>query len=647
MRLRVRWRSSAKGEGSVLRGRNTANHLTLAVLILASAFIGLAMSWTSFGQQFDKYAYDFLFRLEPPALWQPTSIILAIDGQTLEKYGFPEGMRSALADGLDRIQSARPAAVAVDMTLTGHGADRVADAKLQQAFSRTRNLVLSSDLLLDGSGWEDPSPLFKKYAVAVGQSHAALDTYDAVSRDLMLEKIAGADRRWALALAAFSAAVGKDIVESPDDLTIGSVRIPSAIRDENHQRASRALPDERLIRIRFVPPSRGGIPQVSIAALDRDPSLASRFAGKVVFAGVTDQTAAKDRWMTPSSSSIFMPGVEIHANAYETIARQMFLVDAPPLLVLPCSLALAVCAGLAYAFAQGWIANVLALFVLLGAQLIPAVAFSQSTVWPWIPGTIAVILATASGAAWKHLLVRRELVHAEHEKTRYQQAMQFVTHEMRTPLTAIQGSSELISRYGSMPAAKRTEMADLINSESKRLAKMIETFLSVERMSGGQMELKQERFPLNDLVERCAGRARPLADNKHIEIQIAGLPPDDLIGDRELMEYAVYNLLTNAVKYSPPQTRVTVYGKVNGGDGRGDRVELSVQDEGIGMDKREVGRIFEKFYRTKKAEQSGEMGTGIGLSIVKQIISEHGGTIQVESEPGKGSRFTLTLKRAL
>jgi signal transduction histidine kinase len=214
---------------------------------------------------------------------------------------------------------------------------------------------------------------------------------------------------------------------------------------------------------------------------------------------------------------------------------------------------------------------------------------------------------------------------------------------MRTPLTAIQGSSELISRYGSMPESKRTQMADLINSESRRLAKMIETFLSVERMAVGQMELKQERFPLVDLVERCAVRARPLANNKHIEIEIAQIPPDDLVGDKELMEYVVYNLLTNAVKYSPPDTRVTV----SGHGAKPDRVQLSVQDQGIGMDKKEVGRIFEKFYRTKKAEQSGEMGTGIGLSIVKQIVNEHGGTIQVESEPGRGSKFTLILKRAL
>jgi len=635
-----------------LRVSNHTSYLILTALVLASALVGLTLSWTSFGQQFDKYAYDFLFRLEPPAPWQPSSIVLAIDTQTLVKYGYPAGIRAALADGLDRIQPAHPAAVAVDVTLPAPGGDPADDAKLEDAFSRTRNLVLSCDLLpggltgATGAGWEDPSPLFRKYAVAVGHAHAALDTYDAVSRYLILEKVAGTDRRWALALAAYSAATGKDIVESPDDLTVGDVRIPSAIRDESHQRASRALPDQRLIRIRYVPPSMGRIPQISIAALDRDPSLASRFAGKVVFAGLTDQTAVQDRWMTPYSSSVFMPGVEIHANAYETIAGQMFLIDAPPLLVLPCCLALALFAGLAYAFTKGWIANVLTLLVLLGAQLIPAVAFSRSIVWPWVPGTLAVILATASAAAWRHLLVRRELVQAEHEKTRYQQAMQFVTHEMRTPLTAIQGSSELISRYGSMPEAKRKQMAELINSESKRLAKMIETFLSVERMSGGQMELKQERFPLHDLVERCAGRARPLADNKRIEIDIADIPADDLVGDRELMEYAVYNLLTNAVKYSPPQTRVTIYGH-NGSEAGNDRVELSVQDQGIGMDKKEVGRIFEKFYRTKKAEQSGEMGTGIGLSIVKQIISEHGGTIHVESEPGKGSKFTLILRRAL
>jgi len=155
------------------------------------------------------------------------------------------------------------------------------------------------------------------------------------------------------------------------------------------------------------------------------------------------------------------------------------------------------------------------------------------------------------------------------------------------------------------------------------------------------MEMKQERFSLDDVVQRCAGRAKPLADAKQIAVDLNQMPAGDIIGDRELMEYAVYNLLTNAIKYSPSGTRVGIFGE----DDKG-AVRLSVEDRGIGMDKKEVRRIFEKFYRTKRAEQSGEAGTGIGLSIVEQIIVQHGGSVEVESEPGKGSRFTLVLKRA-
>jgi signal transduction histidine kinase len=621
MKLSGRWRS-----GTSLRFSGFISYLILATLVLISAVAALVMDWSAFGRQIDQYAYDFLFRLEQPPPWQPSSIVLAIDNRTLTKYGGLLGMRAALADGLDRIQPAHPAAVVVDIILP-EGGD--ADDRLEAAFAHTHNLVLSSDMQPDGTQWEEPIPRFRKYAAGVGEVHADLDKFDAVSRDLPLEKIAGRDRRWTLALETLRVVENRDIVESPDDLSVGDLRIPSSVRDA------------RALRIRYAPLAMGGIPQVTINALDKNPSLASRFAGKVVFAGVTAQTAT-DRWMTPYSNGIIMPGVEMHANAYETMARQMFLVDVPLRTVVAATFLFAVGAALAYALATGWIANVLTLLILVVSQFVPAIAFTHSVVWPWMPATLAVVLATAAAAAWRHLLVRRELVHAENETIRYRQTMQFVTHEMRTPLTAIQGSSELIGRYGSMPEAKRKQMADLINTESKRLARMISTFLSLERLSENGSEIKQERFPIYDLVESCAIRARSLAENKQIEIAVLNLPADDLVGDRELMEYAVYNLLTNAVKYSPPRTRVTVYGE----DDKRGCVRISVEDQGIGMDKKEVGHIFEKFYRTKEAEQSGEIGTGIGLSIVKQIVNEHGGTIEVKSEPGKGSKFTLTLKTA-
>jgi signal transduction histidine kinase len=615
MKSKVRWRGG------------TGSYLILAALVIASAVAAITIGWSAFGRQIDEYAYDFLFRLEQPQPWQPSSIILAIDERTLSRYGGIIGMRAALADGLNRISPARPTAVAVDLILAEPGQ---ADDKLEAAFAKTPNLVLSSDMRPDGSGWEEPIPRFRKYAVGVGEVHSDLDKYDAVNRSLPLEMADAANqRRWALALETFLAVKGGWVLETPFDLTAGGVRIPSEYSAG------------RTIRIRYAPLAMGGIPRVSIADLDGDADLASRFAGKVVFAGVTAQTAVRDRWMTPYSNGIVMPGIEMHANAYETIARSMFLVDTPLRIVVPVTFLFAICAGLAYALASGWVSNALIVAILLVSQFVPAIAFAHSNVWPWMPGTAAVLIAGATAAAWRHLLVRRGLIRAEREKTRYQHTIQFVTHEMRTPLTAIQGSSELIGRYGSMPEAKRKQMADLINSESKRLARMISTFLSLERLSDGETEFRRERFPLQDLVEGCVGRARPLAENKNIEIAILNIPPDVLIGDRELMEYAVYNLLTNAVKYSPARTRVSVYGE----DERGDRVRLSVEDQGIGMDKNEAGRVFEKFYRTKEAELSGEMGTGIGLSLVKQIVDEHGGAIHVESEPGKGSKFTLILKR--
>jgi two-component system sensor histidine kinase SenX3 len=190
-----------------------------------------------------------------------------------------------------------------------------------------------------------------------------------------------------------------------------------------------------------------------------------------------------------------------------------------------------------------------------------------------------------------------------------------------------------------LPEEKRKQMAQLINAESKRLGRMIEVFLNVERLSAGQIELRRERFAAAALVEACLERARPLAERKQIKITVEPLGDGiEITGDRELMEYAFYNLVTNAIKYSPQRTEVTVKGGRQDGN-----IRLAVKDQGIGMDQKEIRQIFQKFYRTRRAEQTGEAGTGIGLSIVEQIIRHHGGTIEVTSSPGQGSCFTLVL----
>ncbi|MGD0362768.1 MAG: CHASE2 domain-containing protein [Bryobacteraceae bacterium] len=594
-------------------------------LLAASFAVAMAASWTSFGEQIDNDAYDWMFRLYQPPVWQPQSVVLAIDEASLNAYGGVPGLRKPLAEALRLISTAAPKAVAVDVILTD-ATDLRTDARLAGAMALIPHLVLACQLLPDSSAWEDPLPLFATHAAALGHVHVEQsDQLDAVGRSLPLEEFTGRVRRWALSLEAYRVSRNATILESPEDLEVGGRTIP----------ATRA--GGRQMRIRYAPRAMS-IPRVSLQALLENPHLADQFSGKVVFAGVTAQTAVRDWLITPYSGGTPMVGVEIHANAFETIAQGLFLTDAPPSAVFGFSFLLVAALGLTYSRFTGRTANGLAAAILAIAHVTPYWCFTHRIVFSFCAPVSSAWLSLIAAGGYQLLVVRRSLRRSEAERDRYRQTIHFVTHEMRTPLTAIQGSSELMGRYA-LPDEKRKQITELINTESKRLGRMIEMFLSVERLSAGQVELKKEPFAAGELMAGCVARARPLAERKQIKILTEASAGDIVLtGDRELMEYAFYNLLTNAIKYSPPRTQVTLAAVRKHG-----QAYISVEDQGIGMDKKEVRKIFQKFYRTKRAEQSGEVGTGIGLSIVEQIVIQHSGTIEVMSRPGEGSRFTMVL----
>jgi signal transduction histidine kinase len=598
------------------------------VSLLAAAFVVAAWVSYRFGAQIDNYSYDAMFRLYDPPPVETESMILAIDDDTLNSIDRGmDNIRPHLARALRLIDAAGPKAVAIDLILADRR-DATADAALAEAFRATPGLVLSSLLRDDPPGWEDPRPEFARWARALGHVYAKPDDEDAVTRVIPLDKHAGSEQRWAIALEAFRLSRGGGTpLESPDDVEVAGTVIP-------FQRTTMG----RLMRIRYLPP--GTMPQVSLRRLLENPQRAAEFANKVVFVGVT-AAGVGDRLHTPYSYGATTTGIEIHAEAFETIAHRLFLTDVPlswpPLL----SLLLVAAEGFVLAYLPGWKAYAGGVAILVAAFVTPYVFLAHQRVFPFAMPASAASFGGLAAAAWQALIVRRKLRRAEAERTRYQQAMHFVTHEMRTPLSSIQGSSELISRFALNPE-KQKQIAQLINSESKRLARMIEIFLNVERLSAGQMELKQEEIPVKEMIAACVERARALAERKHIGLE--QMPIDDdvrLTGDRELMEHACYNLLTNAVKYSPQRTQVTISGWRENG-----HISVAVKDQGIGMDQKEVKQIFQKFYRTRKAEESGEAGTGIGLSIVQQIVEQHGGRIDVVSRPGAGSCFTLVLPAA-
>jgi signal transduction histidine kinase len=575
--------------------------------------------WTSLATQIDDSAYDWMFRLFPPPVTKPHCMILAIDDATYSAMGSQSEYRTMLATGLELLAAGHPRVVGIDMVLADQ-ADRTKDERLERAMHATKNLVLVAHLV--GQQWENPLPKFAQSAAAVGHDKADELSRDGVTRQIPLEARTATERHWALALEAFRLARGERILESPEDIQIGSEVIPAARTNEA----------DRPLRILYSPEPT---PAISIKELNDSPALAARFAGQTVFVGVTSDTATYDRVATPWGKGR-IPGVEVHAQLFETLQRGKFLADASALSVASFCLLTGILAGLIFVLLNGWPAYLTAGALLLAAHVTPFLLFRQGIVFPYFAPMASAWLTVAAAASYQHFVVRRALRASETERKRYQQAIHFVTHEMRTPLTAIQGSSELMGRYN-LSEEKRKQMTEMINQESKRLARMIQTFLDVERLSDGQMELKHEQFTAQELVEACVARVRPLGERKNIRVSTGELQ-GILEGDRELMEYAVYNLMTNAVKYSGPGTEVRVTGRTEG-----DRVRISVDDQGIGMDAKELRQIFQKFYRTKRAEASGEKGTGIGLSIVEQIVHHHGGKMEVTSQLGQGSCFTAIL----
>jgi two-component system sensor histidine kinase ResE len=219
-----------------------------------------------------------------------------------------------------------------------------------------------------------------------------------------------------------------------------------------------------------------------------------------------------------------------------------------------------------------------------------------------------------------------------------QQRFEMAAHEMRTPLASIQASSELLARY-SLENPRREQMMQLLYEESQRLGRLVERFLSVERLSAGEMELHRAEVHLPSCLSAIRERLLPLADRKGVQLVLDETGEAvEIEADPELLEFAVSNLVTNAVKYSPAGTTVRIAWERDE-----QNAQIHVSDTGPGMTPEQTRRIFDRFYRTDSAKDSQNPGFGLGLAIAREIARHHGGDIRVESKPGAGSRFTVLL----
>jgi two-component system, OmpR family, phosphate regulon sensor histidine kinase PhoR len=214
-----------------------------------------------------------------------------------------------------------------------------------------------------------------------------------------------------------------------------------------------------------------------------------------------------------------------------------------------------------------------------------------------------------------------------------------VSHEFKTPLTAIQGFSETLLAGAIDDPQNRDRFLGIILEHSRRLARLTDDLLKLSQMDADRLELEIHRVSVAELIESCLETAQHRAAEKDIRVYAShSTDVPDIAGDQRRLAEVLQNLLDNATQYTLPGGRITLTAEVRDAD-----VIFSVSDTGIGIPKADQSRIFERFYRVDAARSREAGGTGLGLAIAKHLVEVHGGRIWVESEIGQGSQFNFSV----
>ncbi len=252
-------------------------------------------------------------------------------------------------------------------------------------------------------------------------------------------------------------------------------------------------------------------------------------------------------------------------------------------------------------------------------------------------GTIIVqVRAAMVGAEYILLLAddRTEITRTEEVRNDF---VANVSHELKTPVGAISLLAEALESSADDEQAVR-RFAKRMHKESARLAALVQDIIELSRLQGANVAKQGRPVDINTVVSESVDRSQLPAESKNIELVVGGHAAAMVYGDQDLLVTALRNLIDNAIRYSPDNTRVGI--GVRSKDGL---VAVSVTDQGEGLSPDDQERVFERFYRVDAARSRHTGGTGLGLSIVKHVISNHGGEVTLWSQPGQGSTFTIRL----
>jgi PAS domain S-box-containing protein len=230
-----------------------------------------------------------------------------------------------------------------------------------------------------------------------------------------------------------------------------------------------------------------------------------------------------------------------------------------------------------------------------------------------------------------------ELLEASRHKTEFLASM---SHELRTPLNSILGFSELLidSPMDQFPVETRTRFLEQIHSSGEHLLGIINDILDLSKVEAGQMELRLSMVSVAEIVSQVANIAEPLAARKAIHIEVEASRAGRLVADGGKLKQMILNLVSNAIKFTQEGGTVTI-NSIRAGD----RLQIVVSDNGIGIAEQDLPRLFKEFQQLDSGINRAQQGTGLGLALTRSFANLHGGDVRVESILGEGSRFTIDI----
>ncbi|MDI6780563.1 MAG: CHASE2 and HATPase_c domain-containing protein [bacterium] len=611
--------------------------------------------------------YDLKFQIRGEMAADKNIVIVAIDEQSLKDIGRWPWNRGYHAELINKLSQAGARTIAMDVLLAEpeHRCP-VDDKKLIQVTKASNRVVylVACSFIEEVSPLARVAPLAKKprwlkpfpelAQSAKGLGHGELESpADGVMRRVRMASEIKGERFYAFGLEIVRNYLNLNkIVELEDSFAVGDLRLP-----------------KRPMYINFV---GSRYEQISYSQVLSDRFPTDYFKEKIVLVGATAKGMGDEK-LTPFSKGIsIISGIEVHANIVQTILEENYISLLNKSGIILLILLFSLCTAILIQRLRRIKDEIIALCLMIGGTAVFCfLSFYYLCLHlPFIPFVLAILIVTISIIFWNIFLVEKKLIEKIFEFFKVVQKkgdmteqveaiaefaerlkeldqlksdlMAMVAHDFRTPLTVIKGYTALMidGDTGTINETQN-EFLKTIDESADRLLNLINDFLDVTKIESGKLEIKYIEFDLNEWIVSAIKEFSEISQKKNISLQL-NIPVQDKLlqieADKDRIRQVLDNLIGNAIKYTPENGHVFIETKKL----ENNNVMVSIRDTGIGIPVEEQKKVFDKFFRTRLGQQFSS-GTGLGLSIVKNIIEKHNGFITVESEEGKGSKFTFVL----